>query len=324
MTAYLVTILILVAISAIIGLGLNVQWGMTGLVNFGVVGFFSLSAYVTALTALAGAGPYLGLIAGICLSAFLSALLALLAVRLADDYLAIVTIGFGEVVRLVLLNEAWLTGGALGLPDIPRPFQGLVPAADYSMLFLIICAVALLVTFAAAEAIVRSPLGRALRAVRDDDVVASTLGKNALLLRITAFAVGGAMIGVAGGLHAFYLTYIDPSQFTPIVTAYAFMAVIAGGRGSNLGLILAAGSIMGLLEATRFLKDVIPFLDGTRLAALRLALIGVCIVLLLIFRPQGALTEPRISAKRYRGQQDEEAGLTRPEPLRPTQTAGAE
>jgi ABC-type branched-subunit amino acid transport system permease subunit len=100
-------------------------------------------------------------------------------------------------------------------------------------------------------------------------------------------------MGIGGALHAFYITYIDPGQFTPIVTAYAFLAAIAGGRGSNAGLIFGASVIMVLLEGTRFLKDLIPTLGGAQLAALRLGGVGVGIILLLILRPQGLLAEPR-------------------------------
>ncbi len=120
----------------------------------------------------------------------------------------------------------------------------------------------------------------------------SALGKPVLLLRVKAFAIGGAVMGLAGALHAFYLTYIDPSQFTSIITAYAFMAVIAGGRGSNLGLLIGAGTIMVLIEATRFLKDALQVVDGAQLSALRLGAIGVGIIVLLILRPQGMLPEP--------------------------------
>ncbi len=119
------------------------------------------------------------------------------------------------------------------------------------------------------------------------------LGKPVLLLRVKAFAIGGVVMGLAGALHAFYLTYIDPSQFTSIITAYAFMAVIAGGRGSNIGLLFGAATIMALLEAARFLKDAIQAIDGTQLAALRLGSIGVGIVLLLILRPQGLFSPSR-------------------------------
>jgi ABC-type branched-subunit amino acid transport system permease subunit len=294
MIGYLATIAVLVSIAALVGLGLNMQWGVNGLVNFGVAGFFALGAYVTALVGTAGVGPFGGLVAAAIVCAVASAVLALLSTRLDDDYLAIVTIGFAEVVRLVMLNETWLTGGALGIANIPRPFATLVPAEIYHTVFLGMAIATVAIVFAALEALVRSPFGRALRAVRDDDVVAAALGKRVLVLRMKAFAIGGAVMGIAGALHAFYLTYIDPTQFTPILTAYAFMAVIAGGRGSNVGLLLGAGTIMALIEGTRFLKDAIPILDNTRLAALRLALIGVGIIVLLIYRPQGLIAEPRL------------------------------
>lgn len=173
----------------------------------------------------------------------------------------------------------------------------MVAADTYPVAFLAFAVALVAAVFAILEALTRSPFGRALRAVRDDDVVTATLGKSPFVLRVKAFAIGGAVMGLAGSLHAFYLTYIDPSQFTPIVTAYAFMAVIAGGRGSNVGLLLGAGSIMLLIEATRFLKDFIPFLDATKLSALRLGLIGVGIIVLLIFRPNGFFREPRLASR---------------------------
>lgn len=295
MIAYLITILVLVSIAAIIGLGLNIQWGLTGLVNFGVVGFFSLGAYTASLISIAGLGTFTGMAAAALISAVFSCGLALLAIRLSENYLAIVTLGFGEAIRLVLLNEAWLTGGALGISGIPRPFDWAFSTDAYSYVFLAICLGMLALAFVLCQAVAHSPLGRVLRAVRDDDAVAAGLGKNVLRLRIVAFGFGGALMGVAGSLHAYYLTYIDPSQFTAIVTAYAFMAVIAGGRGSNQGLILGAGAIMILFEATRFLKDFVSFVDSTQLAALRLGMIGLGIILLLIYRPGGLMTEPRLT-----------------------------
>ncbi|RXF73588.1 branched-chain amino acid ABC transporter permease [Hansschlegelia zhihuaiae] len=292
MIAYLVTIAILVCVAALVGLALNLQWGQAGLVNFGVVGFVAIGAYAAALLT-----PQVGwlpaMIAAGALSAALSAGLALLSIRLEENYLAIVTLGFGEVVRLVILNEGWLTNGALGIPDIPRPFASLGESIGGDAVFIVFALGLLAIVFLALEGMARSPFGRALRAIRDDATVTSALGKNVFLLRVKAFAVGGAVMGVAGALHAYYLTYIDPSQFTPIVTAYAFMAVIAGGRGSNVGLLVGAGSIMALLEGTRFLKDVIPVIDGVQLSALRLGLIGAGIVLLLILRPQGLVPEPK-------------------------------
>jgi len=140
----------------------------------------------------------------------------------------------------------------------------------------------------------RSPFGRIVRALREDDVVAATLGKNVLWARVRVFAIGGAFIGLAGSLHAFYYQYIDPTQFSNIVIAYAFMAVIAGGRGAHAGAIWGAAAVMVLLEGSRFLKDVIPWLDSDQLAAIRIIIIGVGLILLLVFRPQGFLREHRL------------------------------
>jgi branched-chain amino acid transport system permease protein/neutral amino acid transport system permease protein len=296
MIVYLSTLVVLVSIAALIGLGLNFQWGVAGLVNFGVAGFVALGAYATALTA--GQLGWLGAMTVAALvSAASSTVLAFLSIRLSDDYLAIVTIGFGEVVNILLLNEDWLTGGALGIANIPRPMSSIIPAAQYDNALPLFAVLLVGLTFVALEALVRSPFGRALRAVRDDPVVAGSLGKPVLLLRIKAFAIGSAVMGIAGSLHAFYLTYIDPGQFTSITTAYAFMAVILGGRGSNIGLLVGAGTIMALIEATRFLKDALNMIDGVQLFALRLGLVGLGIILLLRLRPQGLLAEPRQSAR---------------------------
>jgi ABC-type branched-subunit amino acid transport system permease subunit len=140
----------------------------------------------------------------------------------------------------------------------------------------------------------RSPFGRLVRAVREDDVVAATLGKNVLWVRVRIFAIGGGIIGLAGSMHGFYYQYIDPTQFSNIVLAYAFMAVIAGGRGAHRGAILGAAAVMVLLEGSRFLKDVIPALDSDQLAAIRIIIIGAGLILLLIYRPQGFFREYRL------------------------------
>ncbi len=301
MTSYLVTILILVSIATMLGMALNIQWGLCGMVNFGIAGFFALGAYTAALVALSGAGTLAATIAAAVVCAASCGLMALISLRLSDEYLAILTLGFGEVVRLVTLSEDWLTGGSLGLPGIPRPFWGWVSEKSYEAWFLVLCVAVILGIFVAIEILLRSPFGRAVRAVREDDVVAATLGKNVVGLRVRAFALGGAIIGVAGSFHAFYLTYIDPSQFSAIITAYTFMAVIAGGRGSNAGLLLGAATIMILVEGSRFLKDVFDVLDAAQLAAIRLILIGLGLILFLIYRPQGFLPEYRLKSARFLG-----------------------
>jgi branched-chain amino acid transport system permease protein len=297
MTSYLLTIVVLVAIAATVGLALNFQWGLGGMVNFGLGGFYMLGAYVCALLATAGIHPILAMMWAMVTCASACMLVSLISLRLSEDYLAIVTLGFAECVHLIVLNEAWLTNGALGVSGIPQPFSDLIGSAAYPGFFAIGSLVVLALIYLLFERITRSPFGRALRAVREDPIVASTLGKRVWWLRMRAFGLGGVAIGAAGALHSFYYTYIDPAQFGPIITAYAFMAVIAGGRGSHRGLLLGAGSVMVLLEGTRFLKDWIPFLDAGQLAAMRLVLIGVGLVLLLIYRPQGLRPEYRLSTR---------------------------
>jgi ABC-type branched-subunit amino acid transport system permease subunit len=306
MASYLVTILTLVAIISILGLALNLQWGLCGMVNFGITGFFALGAYTAALVGLSGAGTLIATLAAAIVCSIACGLVALVSLRLSEDYLAILTLGFGEVVRLVVLNEEWLTHGSLGLPGIPRPLWGLVSEDKYEYLFLGLLAAVILILFIALEMLLRSPFGRAIRAVREDDVVAATLGKNVLMLRVKVFALGGAIIGIAGSFHAFYMTYIDPSQFQMIVTAYVFMAVIAGGRGSNSGLLLGSVLLMAAIEGTRYLKDIFNVFDATQLSAIRLIMIGLGLILLLIFRPQGCLAEYRLKIK---GRESESRGV---------------
>jgi len=290
MTSYLFSILVLVSIAGIAALALNLQWGLTGMVNFGLFGFYMLAAYVYAQVAATGASPWLALAAAIALTGVAGALTSLISLRLADDYLAIVTLGFAECLRLVAIHEEWLTRGSLGIANIVRPVAG-------DGAFLALCLVALLLSFGLLEVIARAPLGRAARALRDDPLVAATTGKDVMWLRVKLFGIGAAITGVAGALHASYYQYIDPTQFGPIITAYAFMGVIIGGRGSNRGVIVSAFTVILLLEGTRFLNDHVGWLTPAQLAALRLILIGVGLILALIYRPQGLVPEYRLKVR---------------------------
>jgi ABC-type branched-subunit amino acid transport system permease subunit len=297
MMAYLVSILTFVALAALLALALNIQWGQAGMVNFGIGGFYGVGAYAAAMLSVRGADPLTATIAAIVATAAASAFVSLASIRLREDYLAITTLAFAEAVRLVMLNEEWLTGGSDGIRDIPRPLIRFVGGENYELAFLAACLALVAGVYILLERLVRAPFGRALRALREDDVVAATLGKDVLKLRIKAFAIGGAVIGLAGALHAFYFTYIDPGQFAGFVTIYAFMAVIAGGKGSNGGLLLGACTVMVLVEGTRFLKDFLPFLEPSQAAPLRLMLIGVGLILILIFRPSGIMPEYRLSVR---------------------------
>ena len=298
MISFLVLLGIVVCFSAILALALNFQWGLGGMVNFGLTGFYALGAYSAALLMLkAGANTFVAALGAMAIVAAVCGLVAFVTLRVTEeDYFAIVTLGVGEMLRLMALNEDWLTKGALGLTGVPRPFGDAI-APQYYQYFLLALAVAvLLATLWFLDRLARSPFGRLVRAVREDDVVAATLGKNVLWVRVRVFAIGGGIIGLAGSLHGFYYQYIDPTQFTNIVIAYAFMAVIAGGRGAHRGAILGAAVVMLLLEGSRFAKDVIPTLDSDQLAAIRIIIIGVGLILLLIYRPHGFFREYRLRA----------------------------
>ncbi len=299
MISFIVLMSIVVCFSAILALALNFQWGLGGMVNFGLAGLYALGAYSCALLMLkAGANTFFATLGAMAVVALVCGIVAFVTLRVTEeDYFAIVTLGLGEMLRLVVLNEDWLTKGALGLTGIPRPLGDLVPP-EYYQYFLLGLSVALLAaTVWFLNVIARSPFGRIVRAVREDDVVAATLGKYVLWARVRIFAIGGAFIGLAGSLHAFYYQYIDPTQFSSIVIAYAFMAVIAGGRGAHKGVIGGAAVVMLLLEGSRFAKDLIPALDSDQLSAIRIIIIGVGLILLLIFRPQGFMREYRLQAE---------------------------
>jgi len=296
MISFLILISIVVCFSAILALALNFQWGLGGMVNFGLAGLYALGAYSCALLMLrAGANTFFATVGAMIIVAAVCGIVAFVTLRVTEeDYFAIVTLGVGEMLRLVALNEDWLTKGALGLTGIPRPLGDVVPPQYYQYFLLALSVALLLGTLWFLNALARSPFGRVMRAVREDDVVAATLGKHVLWARVRIFAIGGAFIGLAGSLHAFYYQYIDPTQFSNIVIAYAFMAVIAGGRGAHRGTILGAAVVMLLLEGSRFVKDLIPGIDSDQLAAIRIIIIGVGLIMLLIYKPQGFLREYRL------------------------------
>ncbi|MGQ3670942.1 branched-chain amino acid ABC transporter permease [Xanthobacter sp. TB0136] len=297
MISYLVATLVLVAIATIAALALNLQWGLGGLVNFGLFGFYMLGAYVCGLLVVQGVPPLAAMAVAMLATAVVSAAVSLISVRLSEDYLAIVTLGFAECVRLFISYEEWLTRGTLGVPGIDRPFAGWIPAEWSDAVFLAFSFACLLLSFLFLRKVTRAPFGRLVRATRDDATVAEALGKSVLAVRAKVFAIGGALLGVAGSLHAFYYSYIDPTQFTTALNAYAFMAVIIAGRGSHIGVLIAGFSVILLLEGSRFLVDVIPFLDGAQLAALRLFIVGVGLIAFLIYKPDGLVREYRLRSE---------------------------
>jgi branched-chain amino acid transport system permease protein len=291
MTAYLVAVGIVALIYMLLTLGLNLQYGYTGLINFGHVAFFAIGAYASALLTLRGWPMAPAFAAGMLLAALAAWPIGLLSLRLSDDYLAVVTLGFSEAVRLTIQEERWLTKGVQGLPGIPRLFHSLgvgeyAEIATLAMLLLVNAAAIALVL-----QLVRSPYGRLIQAIRDDEVAVEAMGKYPARLKVQVFMLGSALAGLAGGFYAHFITYLSPDQFLPLVTFYVWIAMIIGGPGRTAGAAAGAVILMVFLEGSRFARALIPGVSEVQLASVRIAIVGLALILLTLYRPQGIFGE---------------------------------
>ena len=289
---------------AIICLGLNVQWGQTGLFNVGVAGFVGIGAYVSALLTTPEAADrlggfdmpiFVGWAGGAFAAALLSFLLGVITIRLRADYLAIATFGFAVVVHLCALNLQSVTGGPFGIAFIPRPFGS---HAGEPLLFglsnLALTLAATLAVYFMLEDLMRSPWGRVLRAIREDEQAALALGKNALHFRLQAFAIGGAIMGLAGAIQAHFIGFIAPENYVPILTFQVWAMLIVGGSGNNRGAILGAILVWAFWAVSAAaISAVVPPEHQARAAASQIVMIGVAICAVLLLRPRGLLGEVR-------------------------------
>jgi branched-chain amino acid transport system permease protein len=297
-----------ILIYVMLGWGLNIVVGLAGLLDLGYVAFYAVGAYSYALLA-----THFGLtfwillpIAGI-LASFWGILLGFPVLRLRGDYLAIVTLAFGEIIRTVLINWVSLTNGYAGISDIPRPsFFGIPFNADdngfaavfglpfspiYRTLFLyyIILALALFTCFVTLR-LRRLPVGRAWEALREDEIACRSLGINTTNTKLTAFAMGAMFAGFAGSFFAARQGFISPESFTFLESATILSIVVLGGMGSQLGVAIAAIFMIGGTEITRqldFLKDIFgATFDPTQY---RMLLVGFAMVVIMIWRPRGLI-----------------------------------
>jgi branched-chain amino acid transport system permease protein len=292
MEAYIIAMLVFAGFYALMALGLNVIWGLAGMVNLGLVGFFAVGAYASALLTTKLLWPMpLGWAAGAAIAAVAGGIMALIVARLRGDYLAIVTLGFAEVIRLVASNEIWLTNGTDGISGIPGPWRGSVTPQQFNLIFLVLVWSAVAVAFFLLARLSHSPFGRVLRAVREDEDVAAVAGKPVLWFKVRAFCLGAAVVGFAGALYAHYNAYIAPDGFAPLLTIYIVLALTAGGVGAMRGAVVGALLVLLLLEGTRFLAAEIPGVTPVQKAALRESIIALSLILLLRFRPQGLIPE---------------------------------
>jgi branched-chain amino acid transport system permease protein len=280
-SAYLIHILIIAGIYIILAVSLNLVVGYTGLINFGHIAFFGLGAYTSAILSLHGA-PYLSaLFFGGCLAAICGALLTIITNKLRGDYLALATLGFSFVVYTILLNWEAVTRGALGIAGISRPsFFELEIVSNFQYLLLVLVIVSLVFFFV--FRLTRSPYGKLLGAVRDDEIGVRSLGKNVFRLKYQSMAIGAFLAGVAGSLYAHYISFIDPSTFFLNDLIIIFTIIIVGGLASLKGTVVAGFLIILLPEMLRFLA-----IPSSMLGALRNIFYSLILLIILLFRPQG-------------------------------------
>lgn len=285
--AYIASVLLVAGIYIIFSLGLNLEFGFTGLINFGHVAFMAIGAYTLVILYSHGVPFIVSALIGIAIAGISGLILAVPTAKLRVDYLAVLTIGFSIIVEAVIRNEEWLTRGPMGVSlglDV-----GEIPLfGNLFYLTLAMVIISVIILYFLLGYVIRSPWGRVLKAIREDEDVAKGLGKNVFSFKTQALVIGSAIAGLAGILWALYYSYIHPSMFLPMVTFYAWIIVVIGGSGNNLGTILGGLLFWFILSGTRFLGDWVP-ISEVRFGAVRMALIGVILVLIMRYRPQGIL-----------------------------------
>lgn len=269
---------ILVLIYIILALSLNFVLGFAGQLSMGHSAFYAIGAYTTALlTVNYKVSFWIALLISAVVAAIFGLLLGIPTLRLKGDYLAITTIGFGEILRLILINWTSFTRGPAGIPGIPSPKIFGYTISTNTGYFYILYILALLTIFIS-HRLLNSRLGRGLIAVRDDEVAAEAMGINPTFLKILAFVLGAAIAGLVGGIFASFIHYVNPDNFTYMESVVILTMVVLGGVGSIPGVIVGATVLTILPEALRGISTY------------RYAIYGILLVLMMIVRPQGIIS----------------------------------
>lgn len=283
--AYLIHILILIGIYAILAMSLNIAMGFTGLLNIGHVAFYGIGAYTSALLAMKLGFPFWIAMITAGVFAAIAVIFVIPTLKLKGDYLALATLGFAVIAESVMRNWMSLTNGPMGLSGIPKPeLFGFVFSSGF--LYLILVAVIFLIVYVFLKHITEAPFGRVLKAVRDDELVAKSLGKDTQRYKIIALLISAFFAGIAGSLMAHYIVYIAPSSFMILESIFIVSIVIVGGLASLEGSIIGAVILTLLPELLRLLP-----LPAYAVGALRQMIYALILILLLILRPRGIAGE---------------------------------
>jgi branched-chain amino acid transport system permease protein len=288
---------VLAATYGIFSLGLQLNVGTTGITNFGQAGFMAIGAYTMGILVVKeGWSWWWAMPAAIAASMAAAVLVGLPSLRLRADYFAITTLAFSEIVRYLTDNTRSLTNGSQGLLGYSGDWvtlsvrlgswlndHGIHVTSFLFPLLLVSWALFIVLTLLVA-AVVRTPWGRVLRAIREDEDAARALGKNTLAYKLQSLALSAALAAIAGFVLALNLTLLVPDEFDPVFTIFGFVIVILGGFGSYFGVLVGSVVLMTLLEGTRYVE--LP-LAADKVAAIRFIIVGAVLILLMAFRPQG-------------------------------------
>lgn len=275
---YFLTVVAKIGCYAILGLGLNILTGYTGLVSLGHAGFVAIGAYTASLLAVTlGWSFFPSMLAGMLVAAVIGVVMGLPTLRVTGTYLSIITLGFGEIVKMILMNWQSVTNGTLGVKNIPKPqiFGLTLTVGNNGMYFLILIMIVLISLFC--KALTQSKTGRALRAIKADEMASTMMGINITAYKILAFVLSATVCALGGALYSSLIGYIDPNTFNFDVSTLILSIVILGGMGTIRGMYVGAIVLIAFPEVSRSLMKY------------RFVLYGVILVLMMRFRPEGLL-----------------------------------
>nr|WP_305794498.1 branched-chain amino acid ABC transporter permease [Halomarina rubra] len=291
----------LFVIYGLLVLGLDLQYGYTGLVNFGHVVFFAVGAYTVAMLSAEGsfAGVALGLPwllalpVGVVAAAVLGAIVGTTSLRLRDDFLAIVTLATAEIFHTLFVNFRGVFGGNVGILGVPQPIADLAADSDTAQIAtLVLFGGVTIIALGFMTRLTGSPYGRVLRAIRADELVTRSVGKSTFSYKMQAFVYGAALAGFAGGLFALYNGAVAPGFFTIQVTVTIWIGMLLGGASNHRAVLGGLAIIMGLRLLSRFALEVTP-VSADAFASIRLIAVGLILVLVIRYRPAGIWGDER-------------------------------
>lgn len=275
---YFLTIIIKIGAYVCLAMGLNILTGYTGLVSLGHAGFVAIGAYASSILVVRhGVNFFIASLVGMAVAGLTGIILGLPSLRVSGTYLSIITLGFGEIIKMIAMNFASLTNGTLGIKNIPKPaiFGFTLTVTNYGLYYLMLATVIVISIFC--YFLVNSKTGRALQAIKTDELAATMMGININYYKIAAFVISAMICAFGGSLYSGLIGYIDPNTFNFDVSTLILSIVILGGMGTLRGMFIGAVILVAFPEVSRFLMEY------------RFVLYGIILVIMMRFRPQGIL-----------------------------------